>query len=227
MAHFISNETFYKITEALRLKKRLEAVKLYKLATNCSLLDAKLVIDNWEREKPLIAEKDYASREQATAASLDKIYLYLIEGQKMEAFRYVCAVYELEADEAYAYLENLERGKMSVSEFREKRNCVSESEIRGKIVDLLKKNEKLAAVKELRSALNYSLLEAISYLEERKVEIAEGAYAEESPPISEEKDKNFANDTSSENEDNSERIIQMIAWGGVSLILYVVWKFIF
>jgi ribosomal protein L7/L12 len=219
MPHFISNETFYKITEALRLGNRLEAIKLYKNAANCSFLDAKIAIDKWATQKPLITECDNLTKEKPSADSLDKIFTFLMEGKRFMAFEYIREVYELEAAEANEYLENLEKGKMSTAEMQTQKKEVSEAEIKAKMSELLRSNQKLLAVKELRILRNFTLLEAIAYINTLEKEV--DSSPEEPPPNAQQ--NNYSAPKSPNEEDTDDRVEKMILWGMVAILMYIFW----
>ena len=220
MPYFISNATFLEISEILLSGQKLLAVKMYKAATNCNLRDAKLAIDNWEVQKSFINdEKAGLETEKPDAESFDKIYTFLLTGKRNMALEYISRIYFIEEKEADAYLLSLEKGKMPKPEWYEQKEMPSEAEIKAKIVGFIKQNQKLQAIKELKTSLSFSLTEAIEYTNKLAEEIEE-----EPPPTNEQKKEGYFTSQNVENEENTEeRIGKMIFWGMIGILMYITW----
>lgn len=181
------------IETALAKGNNILAIKMYKEATNVGLLEAKQVIDDWDKQKSTLNgmtegelwEDKFAANTQAvltTAMIEEKVYAYLKDDQKMEAIKWVKNVNNWGLKEAKDYVDSLaEKRKVQAAIFpnEEKtetntqysfgempsKEMLSEESIEKQIRIYLNNNQKLEAIKWLKEGKNMDLKAAKDYVE--------------------------------------------------------------
>jgi ribosomal protein L7/L12 len=116
----LSPTTIQKIEEALREGNKIQAIKIYKEATDEGLLESKEAIESWnlsaQDDAQLWQDKFYAPKEKEISETeiQEKVREYVQDGQKIEAIKWIKTLKKWSLKEAKDYVEAQESHKQSV-----------------------------------------------------------------------------------------------------------------
>jgi ribosomal protein L7/L12 len=115
----LSPTTIQQIEEALRKGNKIQAIKIYKEATDESLLESKEAIESWnlsaQDDAELWRDKFYTHEEKEISETeiQEKVREYVQDGQKIEAIKWIKTLKKWSLKEAKDYVDAQESHKQS------------------------------------------------------------------------------------------------------------------